>query len=557
MAVKQMQQPWLWKRAYGSAVESYIGQANEVVLDYSGTHPKLRVMTGVTPGGQIITAEQIIAVKPRMTLPANGAVDVDLTPILQATANTVNSNDTARYGQWQIALNSNFSNIVIDTGPLEGYLSEVDLSIGNDSLVGSTLYYARMRHHLASGVITEYSTPISFTTTAASVMQQLQTITPAGLVAGDDFGYAIDVSANGEVMVVGAYLDDTLGTYAGCGYVFRKVNNSWVEEAKLLGSQIVGNVRSGNDVAISGDGTTIAVAAARQTSYQGAVYVFKREANVWVEKAILTALDAANSDYFGQSVDINHDGSRIAIGAFYDDEVAYNTGSIYVFHQSGATWTQTSKLTANDPEANDSLGYSVAISSDGTTLIAGTTRKGVNGNYIGAVYVYLWNGTMWYQAQKLTASDGISADYFGFSIATSSNGNVIAVGATGTDDKGSNSGSVYIFKKANGVWSQTTKLITAVNILSDQFGKRVALSGDGTILLVSSPYANINGVATGAGFLFKDVGSWVHIDTLAAADGSDGDMFGEMAGALSNDGLVAALGSYRKNSFAGAVYIFN
>lgn len=556
MAVRQIQQ-WLWKRALSGAVNNYVGVKDEVVVDYTGTSPKLRVMNGITPGGDVINVENIVNTKPVITSPLNNAIDIDLTPILTASSSITGTNDVIKFGQWQIATDAAFTDIVIDTGPLADYFTEIDLSMDTDSLAANTQYYARVKHFMASGLITDFSDAITFTTVSTVTKQHSHTIIPASLEAGDDFGYSMDISANGEVMVVGAYLDDDIGTYSGAAYVYRKVNNSWVEEAKLVGSGIIGNTRFGNDVSISGDGNTIAVSAARINSYRGAVYLYKRHLGSWVENTILVAADAANSDYFGQAIDLSNDGTRIAIAAYYDDEVAYNTGSIYMFHENGLAWVQQAKLVVNDPEANDSIGYSITLSSDGNTMIAGTTRKGVAGNYIGAAYVFTWNGLNWVQTQKLTASDGISADYFGFSVAASSNGNVIAVGATGTDDKGKNSGSVYIYKKIVDSWIQTNKIITATNILSDQFGKRVSLSGDGTTMLVSSPYANINGAATGAGFIFKELSGWSHVDTLLANGTVDGDMVGEMAGVISNDGSTVALGSYRANNFSGAVYVFN
>lgn len=557
MAVKEMQEKWLWKRANTSAINSYVGVANEVVVDYTGSSPKLRVMDGVTPGGTVINSENVVTTKPSIVTPANNAVDIDLTPILTAVSNVTNSIDVCAFSRWQIATDSGFTNVVLDTGAIAGDGTLVDLSMYNNSLVANTQYWARVMHFMTSGITTDFSIATSFTTIATVTKQHIQTLIPASIEAGDDFGYSIDISADGSVMVIGAYLDDDIGTYSGAAYVYRKVGNEWVEEAKLVGTGIIGNTRFGNDVSISGDGNTIAVSAARINSYRGAVYIYKYQNGVWVESTILTALDAANSDYFGQAVDLSSDGTRIAVAAFYDDEVAYNTGSIYMFHDNGSAWTQVNKLIVNDPEANDSLGYSIVISADGNTMVAGTTRKGVNGNYIGAAYVFTWSGVSWIQTQKLTASDGISADYFGFSVATSSNGNVIAVGATGTDDKGANSGSVYIYKKIGESWIQSSKVITANNIQSDQFGKRVSLSGDGTTMLVSSPYANINGAATGAGFIFKELAGWSHVDTLIANGTVDGDMVGETAGVISNDGSTVALGSYRANNFSGAVYVFN
>lgn len=98
----------------------------------------------------------------------------------------------------------------------------------------------------------------------------------------------------------------------------------------------------------------------------------------------------------------------------------------------------TAKLVASDGALGDNFGYSVAI--DGDTIVVGARYDDDKGSNSGSVYVFGWNGgtSSWSQQQKLTASDGASSDYFGFSVAIS--GDVIVVGVYSDDDKGTDSG---------------------------------------------------------------------------------------------------------------------
>ena len=103
------------------------------------------------------------------------------------------------------------------------------------------------------------------------------------------------------------------------------------------------------------------------------------------------------------------------------------------------------KLTASDGATNDWFGYSVSISSDGTTALIGAYYDDDKGANSGSAYVFKYNGTAWIQQAKLTASDGAASDYFGNSVSISSDGTTALIGAYADDDKGADSGSAYVF----------------------------------------------------------------------------------------------------------------
>ena len=135
----------------------------------------------------------------------------------------------------------------------------------------------------------------------------------------------------------------------------------------------------------------------------------------------------------------------MTINAFTDLQDALNaasSGSAYIFKRDGTSWSQQQKLTASDGAAGDDFGRSVSISGDYAIIGAyGDDDKGTNS---GSAYIFKWNGTGWVQQQKLTASDGAANDWFGHSVSIS--GDYAIIGADDDDDKGSSSGSAYIFK---------------------------------------------------------------------------------------------------------------
>jgi len=126
------------------------------------------------------------------------------------------------------------------------------------------------------------------------------------------------------------------------------------------------------------------------------------------------------------------------VGADSNDDNGMGSGSAYVFRWNGSSWVQEQKLLPSDGAAYDWFGTSVSISGNAALV-------GAEGDYgaSGSAYVFRWNGSNWVEEQKLVASDGAYYDYFGASVSISSN--VALVGADSNDDKGTSSGSAYVY----------------------------------------------------------------------------------------------------------------
>ncbi len=275
------------------------------------------------------------------------------------------------------------------------------------------------------------------------------------------------------------------------------------------------------------------------------VAVNVRADDSWVAYDRLLAGDGATSDYFGQSVGVS--GDFAVIGAYRDDDGGSMSGSAYVFDFNGVSWSQQTKLVADDDETVDTFGESVSISGD--YIVAGAKRDDDKGTDSGSVYVFDFNGTSWAQQQKLIAGDGAVGDYFGGSV--SIDGNYLVVGA---DNKDGATGSAYIFYFDGISWSQQTKLVAGDGAAVDVFGSSVSISSD-IVIVGASRDDNENGTDSGSAYIFKRDGAiWTQQAKLMADDGAAGDYF---ARSVSIDGDYAIAGAENSNGTAGSAYIFD
>ncbi|CAK0870733.1 unnamed protein product [Prorocentrum cordatum] len=183
---------------------------------------------------------------------------------------------------------------------------------------------------------------------------------------------------------------------------------------------------------------------------------------------------------FGNSVAVSSDGARVVVGAFYDDDQGDRSGSAYVF--DGTTGERLLKLVASDGAASDHFGISVAVSSDGARVVVGAKGDDDQGNNAGSAYVL--DGTTGERLLKLLANDGAAGDEFGYSVAVSSDGARVVVGAAGDEDQGDRSGSAYVFDGTTG--ERLLKLLASDGAAGDEFGISVSVSSDGARVVVGA-----------------------------------------------------------------------
>ena len=381
--------------------------------------------------------------------------------------------------------------------------------------------------------------------------QQIAKLTANDGASDDRFG--ISVALDGGVAVIGAYSDDD---NTGSTYVYEQQGDgTWQHIAKLTANDGASSDEFGYSVATSGGVVVIGANGDNDNgSDSGSAYVYEQqEDGTWQQIAKLTADDGASDDRFGISVAI--DGGVAVIGAHYDDDNDFNSGSAYVFEQQAdGTWQQIAKLTADDGASDDYFGSSVAI--DGGVAVIGAYRDDDAGSDSGSAYVYEQqaNGT-WQQIAKLTADDGASNDKFGRSVAI--DGDMAVIGAPNDKDNGYNSGSAYVFEQqADRTWQQIAKLTADDGGSDDIFGLSVAL--DAGVAVIGAWSDDDSGEDSGSAYVYEQQadGTWQQIAKLTADDGASGDAFG-LGVAL--DGDTAVIGAYADDDNgddSGSAYVF-
>lgn len=430
---------------------------------------------------------------------------------------------------------------------------------------------------------------------------------------------------------VGGNQIDNTAPEAGAVYLFVRSNAVWKQQAYLKASNTDAGDQFGWSVALSADGNTLAVGARVESSAatgidgdqadntaraSGAVYVFARSGASWSQQAYVKASNTAQGANFGLAVALASDGATLAVGAEGESSAAtgvdgdpHNTdapssGAAYVFTRSGTTWSQQAYVKASNTDHEDRFGHSVALSADGATLAVGAYDEqsdavGVDGDQArnalaaaGAAYVFTRSDTTWHQQAYVKASNTDALDHFGTSVTLSADGASLAVGApaeastaTGVDgDQTSNAsigtGALYLFNRSGATWTQHA-YVKASNT-GGGFGTSAAFSADAATLVVSAPFESGASIGidgnqgdhtagnAGAVYVFTRTGAaWSQRSYVKASNTGAGDNFG-FSVALSADAATLAAGAPAESSgamgvggdqhddsvgFAGAAYV--
>jgi hypothetical protein len=372
------------------------------------------------------------------------------------------------------------------SNPMEGanFGSSVALSRDGNTMAVAAYYESSaatgINGNQADHSITEAGAVYIFTRSGTTWSQQAyikasntgQAAVGDGFAEGDQFGYSIALSSDGNTLAVGAIGEDSAATgingdqsdntanQAGAAYLFVRTGTTWSQQAYVKSSMTRPNVLFGYSIGLSGTGDTLAVAEYDADRGKGALYVLTRTGTTWSHQARIQADNAENGDSLGYSMAISDDGNTIAAGAADEDclipgiNVAgcdkdqpsdTSAGAAYVFVRNGTTWTQQAFIKSSHPHKSDWFGVRIAISGDGNTVAVSAPQEdgkstGINGNQeelgsseAGAVYFYTRSGATWTQQAYIKSSNAEASDEFGSSIALSQNGKILLVGARGED----------------------------------------------------------------------------------------------------------------------------
>lgn len=390
---------------------------------------------------------------------------------------------------------------------------------------------------------------------------EIQKLLASDAAANNNFGQSVSISGN--TAIVGTHRDDEGGINSGSAYIYELIAGVWTQTAKLTASDAMVDDYFGHSVSISGNTAIVGTGDFNFGSHARAAYVFEKPTGGWIsmtETAKLTASDLVSDDSFGEAVSIS--GNTVIIGAMFDDDAAYQSGSAYIFEKPAGGWvstTETAKLTASDANTSASFGISVSIS--GNTAVVGADGDG--GAHSGAAYIFEKPAGGWIsmtETAKLTASDAMAGDYFGTAVSIS--GNTAIAGALGDDDAGEHSGSAYVFEKPTGGWvtmTETAKLTSSDANAADWFGRSVSISSN--TVIIGASYDDDAGMHSGSAYVFeKPTSGWgtmTETAKLTASDAMAGDWFGYSVSISENAAIVGALQNDDAGIHSGSAYIFS
>ncbi|EDM42854.1 hypothetical protein SCB49_14765 [unidentified eubacterium SCB49] len=278
-----------------------------------------------------------------------------------------------------------------------------------------------------------------------------------------------------------------------------------------------------------------------------------------------TLLGDTPSNQFGSNISMSSDGTVLAVSEEFSDSNGTNAGSVTVFTLQGDTWVQLGQELIGEGPL-DRSGSAVSISSDGSIIAIGARNNDLDpndntGSRPGHARIYEFDGNSWIQKGADIDGEG-NINEFGVSLSISSDGSRVAVGAPFHDTGGQNSGRVRVFDFEAGDWMTEGQPIDGV-APNDDLGRKVVLSGNGSIMAVGSPLFDVNGVsAVGRVQMFENQnGTWIQIGSDIVGEALL-DFWGDQGGiSLSEDGSVVAISSTNFDSAVGdsvgLVRVFN
>lgn len=279
-------------------------------------------------------------------------------------------------------------------------------------------------------------------------------------------------------------------------------NGQWQFDALVNSGTIVPPIDpplSAAWIDLSYDGTTLAVGGTDTGITNGEAYIYIRTSGTWSWQATLTASDAPKPT-FGIGISISDDGNNVIVGC--PKESTTNYGSAYIFTRSGSTWTEQQKIVAGDQVTNDYFGTSVSMSADGTKVAVGAPQGGLQASTTyGKAYIFTKSGSTWTQQQKITAPTLTTLRNFGQRMRISGDGNTILVGGTGATDAQTSptytGKNVYVFYYNGSTWTNTQTISSLAGTYG--FGSDMSTTYNGSIIYIGqgvriSPYSGSDNI---------------------------------------------------------------
>lgn len=333
------------------------------------------------------------------------------------------------------------------------------------------------------------------------------------------------------------------------------------EQASLVSLTAQADELFSTGLALSGDGLWAAVGAPGGKSNgnaYGYVDLYQYRAGSWVRKQRVLASDPLVGSKFGTGLALSHDGEYLAVGAPAALDGSTASGAVYLYNTVNGSYNFVQKLVPPSSVAGDSFGAALAFSSSGGHLVIGAPgREPASYANEGVAYVYAKSGTTWSYQATLDPTEGNVNTYIGTAVAISEDGSVVVVGCNADASTTLPNGAAFVFTRTGTTWTQTAKLSPAAYSAGMKFGNSVAISLDGLWIAVGAPSYTAGGVTIGAVFLYRNLnGTWTGGGILYPDTTAITQAFGTSV-ALNQDGSRLAIGEPLTGSTTGRVYLYS
>jgi hypothetical protein len=272
----------------------------------------------------------------------------------------------------------------------------------------------------------------------------------------EDFGSAVSISSEGDVVAIGGPKNNYVGDNAGYVKVFYFDSGDWQQKGNNIYAEDSYDW-FGYSVSLNSNGSVLAIGAPGNNSASGHVRVFEYNISNWVQ--VGNDIDGEYpDDESGTSVSVNALGDIVAIGAPFNSDAGTEAGQVRVYENSGGNWI----LKGNDidGESTSSLsGTSVSISDSGNIVAIGGPYNEGSGDYPGHTRVYSYNSTTWIQ-QGADIDGEISLSEAGNAVSLNYDGSVVAIGAPFNNGNGTDAGHVRIYGFTTGINEIDEELIS-------------------------------------------------------------------------------------------------
>lgn len=209
-----------------------------------------------------------------------------------------------------------------------------------------------------------------------------------GDASRDLFGRSISINADGSIVAIGANGNDANGDGSGQVRIYKNIAGSWTQIGQNLQGDGI-NIDFGGAVSLSADGNLVAIGAQASDANgldSGHVEVYQNIANNWIQVGEDIVGEVAG-ERAGYTVSLTDDGSKLAIGAPYNSENGHERGQVRIYQNDSGTWSQL-LMDINGEAIEDYSGLGLSLSGDGSLLGIGATYNDGNGDKSGQVRVY-------------------------------------------------------------------------------------------------------------------------------------------------------------------------